>query len=221
MESRVSSSSPQSSPSYNILAPKPWVSFKETPPSPLLVLRKREGKSPAPAPPPAPVFVFDQQETPEKTTNDVRRSLKKKQAPQPPPRTTSEIVNHEQKEEECIINNKTEEDCVTQDEEQIGSKEEVPRGSDINDKELPSDIDQDNDNDEVDGTAEELILDPAKLESSLTVRFGLDQADVNIKEEDKLDENMNEKLDEKKEVSGRRLNIRNWAHFVKCMFGVV
>ena len=54
------------SPSYNILAPKPWTSFKETPPSPLLVLQRRDSRTGLP-----------------------RRSVKKNRAPQPPVRTSS------------------------------------------------------------------------------------------------------------------------------------
>ena len=73
--------SESNSPSYNILAPRPWTSFKETPPSPLLVLRKREVKSPAPAPPP-PVSPIDTE------MNGSRRTRKKK-APSPPVRSSS------------------------------------------------------------------------------------------------------------------------------------
>ena len=71
--------SESNSPSYNILAPRPWTSFKETPPSPLLVLRKREVKSPAPQPPVSPT---------ETEKNGSRRSRKKK-APSPPVRSSS------------------------------------------------------------------------------------------------------------------------------------
>ena len=67
----MSSSPSQKSPSYNILAPKPWTSFKETPPSPLLVLRRRDSRNDA------------------GEEVQVRSSLKKKRAPQPPVRGSS------------------------------------------------------------------------------------------------------------------------------------
>ena len=62
----MSQSQSQQSPNYNILAPKPWTSFKETPPSPLLVLQRRDSR-----------------------TGQLRPSIKKARAPQPPVRTSS------------------------------------------------------------------------------------------------------------------------------------
>ena len=62
---------PVQSPSYSILAPKPWTSFKDTPPSPLLVLQRRDSRS----------GVGEE--------GQVRSSLKKKRAPQPPVRASS------------------------------------------------------------------------------------------------------------------------------------
>ena len=42
------------SPGYSLLAPRPWTSFKKTPPSPLLVLRRKARAPPAPLTPVSP-----------------------------------------------------------------------------------------------------------------------------------------------------------------------
>ena len=62
------------SPGISVLAPRPWTSFKDTPPSPLLVLRKKEGvKYRAPHAPLSPA----------------QRKSSKKRAPAPPVRSSS------------------------------------------------------------------------------------------------------------------------------------
>ena len=84
---------PAPSPTYNVHGPRPWTSFKDTPPSPLLVLRKTGGtKYRAP---PAPIHL------PEGGEGAPRRSSKKR-APAPPVRSTS--LKDEEEEDNKQVN---------------------------------------------------------------------------------------------------------------------
>ena len=95
------------SPGYSLLAPRPWTSFKETPPSPLLVLRRKARAPPAPLPPVSPPLM-----SPALVNGTVTngsgppRKSSKKRAPAPPARSSS-LKSSEDTDEENVGDQKT------------------------------------------------------------------------------------------------------------------
>ena len=78
------------SPGYSLLAPRPWTSFKETPPSPLLVLRRKARAPSAPLTPVSPPLVSPALVNGTVTNgNGAPRKSSKKKAPAPPARSSS------------------------------------------------------------------------------------------------------------------------------------
>ena len=95
------------SPSYSLLAPRPWTSFKETPPSPLLVLRRKARAPPAPLTPVSPPLM-----SPALVNGTVTngsgppRKSSKKRAPAPPARSSS-LKSSEDTDEENVGDQRT------------------------------------------------------------------------------------------------------------------
>ena len=95
------------SPGYSLLAPRPWTSFKETPPSPLLVLRRKARAPPAPLTPVSPPLM-----SPALVNGTVTngsgppRKSSKKRAPAPPARSSS-LKSSEDTDEENVGDQKT------------------------------------------------------------------------------------------------------------------
>ena len=141
---RAKMSQPPKSPSYNILAPKPWTSFKETPPSPLLVLQRRDSRSGRAG---------------EEGRLEVRTSLKKKRAPQPPVRASS--LSSPVSDDEADLDQKHPAENNATETEDVGLEESVTTGMVTGDTEGEDNVD------DVDANKHpkpELILDVQKLE---------------------------------------------------------
>ena len=155
------------SPGYNVRGPRPWTSFKDTPPSPLLVLRKREGaKYPAP---PAPVSSQSQQGA----ELGPRRSSKKR-APAPPVRSTSlkDSEDEENIEKKINVSNIEASPRVTIDLEEVTDNSQSYKNEvsifvfpENETEELESNLCGEDSRDRVDG--QEIILDVTKLQNSL------------------------------------------------------
>ena len=95
------------SPSYSLLAPRPWTSFKETPPSPLLVLRRKARAPSAPLTPVSPPLVSPALVNGTVTNgNGPPRKSSKKKAPAPPARSSS-LKSSEDTDEENVGDQKT------------------------------------------------------------------------------------------------------------------
>ena len=98
------------SPGYSLLAPRPWTSFKETPPSPLLVLRRKARAPSAPLTPVSPPLMSPALVNGTVTNGSVgsgppRKSSKKK-APAPPARSSS-LKSSEDTDEENVGDQRT------------------------------------------------------------------------------------------------------------------
>ena len=95
------------SPGYSLLAPRPWTSFKETPPSPLLVLRRKARAPSAPLTPVSPPLVSPALVNGTVTNgNGPPRKSSKKKAPAPPARSSS-LKSSEDTDEENVGDQKT------------------------------------------------------------------------------------------------------------------
>ena len=95
------------SPGYSLLAPRPWTSFKETPPSPLLVLRRKARAPPAPfAPVSLPLMSPGLVNGTVTNGSGPPRKSSKKKAPAPPARSSS-LKSSEDTDEENVGDQKT------------------------------------------------------------------------------------------------------------------
>ena len=216
------------SPGHSVLAPRPWTSFKDTPPSPLLVLRKKEGvKYRAPHAPLSPA----------------QRKSSKRRAPAPPVRSSS-LKDSEDEEDidgvkEVTVNKVEASPKVTIDlgeasESSQSFKNEVSifvfpeNGS----KELESDLHGEDSQDGVRGP--EIILDVSKLESSLDEAIEDFGDAINDLKEDNVNDNIDQETEagrqDKSELNspldlgpasdeaGRKLTIKGWEKFVEGIY---
>ena len=228
------------SPGYNVRGPRPWTSFKDTPPSPLLVLRKREGaKYPAP---PAPVS-----SQPHQGTELSQRRSSKKRAPAPPVRSTSlkDSENEEDIEKNINVSNIEASPKVTIDLEEVTDSSQSYKNEvsifvfpENETKELENNLCGEDSRDGVDG--QEIILDVTKLQNSLNDAMETFGDAVNEMKDERNNVEFNALIEnEKKEIShekeltnhqnlvtssreiGRRLAIAGWENFVEGILSIV
>jgi len=223
------------SPSYNVHGPRPWTSFKDTPPSPLLVLRRKEGaKYRAP---PAPVSLQEELSP--------RRSSKRR-APAPPVRSSSLKDSEDEQEEKQINVTKIEASPrVTIDLEEAANSSQSFKNEvsifvfpDNKTKEFESKLHGEDSQDGVCGS--EIILDVSQLQNSLDdalENFGNAVIDMreeknNVKLNEHEEKETNEKNHERGEFTtqsnltthspkkGRKLTIEGWEKFVEGIVSV-
>ena len=208
-------SQPTQSPSYNILAPKPWTSFKETPPSPLLVLQRRDSRKGA------------------AEEGVTRGSSKKKRAPQPPVRASSlssqvsvEESDRDHKHpadttETTVTTSETTETLTTETREtrETGLEESVKTEISISVTRHNEDEVNVDDVDDVDAKIHkhpqpELILDVQKLQNIEDV---VDKEETMKSESSEDVDDITEPLDsvDEKLETGKRLSIVDFSGFIE------
>ena len=208
--------------------PRPWTSFKDTPPSPLLVLRRKEGaKYRAP---PAPVSLQGE-------LSPKRNS--KRRAPAPPVRSSSLKEEEDEEEEKQINVSKMEASPrVTIDLDEAANSSQSFKNEvsifvfpDKRTKEIESKLFGEDSQDGV--CKSEIILDVSRLQNSLDdalENFGdavIDMREENVKLNEHEEKEINEKSHERGEFTtqsnlttyspenGRKLTIAGWEKFVE------
>lgn len=208
----------ETSPGYNVHGPRPWTSFKDTPPSPLLVLRRKEGAKYRAPPAPAPLQ-GEGEPGPRRTS--------KKRAPAPPVRSTS-LKDSEDEDEKIINVSKIEASPkVTIDlEETTDSSHSYKNEVSIfvfpenETKEVERKLS--NGEDSQDGVCEpEIILNVSKLQKSLDdamENFGdavNDMREQNNNVEAEVNQTIEKETNTSSREIGRRLAIKGWEKFVE------
>ena len=206
----------ETSPGYNVHGPRPWTSFKDTPPSPLLVLRRKEGAKYRAPPAPLPLQGAGEPGT--------RRQSSKQRAPAPPVRSTS-LKDSEDEDEKIVNISKIEASPkVTIDlEETTDSSHSYKNEVSIfvfpenETKEVERKLN--NGEDSQDGVCgPEIILNVSKLQKSLDdamENFGDAVNDMKEKNNNVKVNQAIEKTSKSSREIGRRLAIKGWEKFVE------